>query len=693
MNKLAQKHILAGEFAEAEALYRQALETEAENPEVLYLLSVALKQQGKYEDALDCLEKAYAISPDERFVLHGLGNAYLQKNDFEKALEYFQREIRIDPNFPQGHAAIAYTQLRQENWQQAEQAARTALRASEEHQPTMVILAAALLEQGKASKAINYFQRVVELDPENGIAMEGLAQAFMNNGQSAFAAQCCHNALKIHPGQANILQLLGQAEEAQLQWKAAAEAYAMALEIAPQKLDSLSGLARVLGRLGRYQQAETMYMRLLRQQPHSHKERLELSRLFIKQGKYRKVGALLSPLFTLPEDHQDRIQGHIIMAGGCLKQGQLEMAMKALEHALSVTPVDPQARLLHAEILQKQNQPETAVAQLLPLVTQKKAPVQARLMAAKLWLHNADEAQLNLAMEQLEILDQQGEMTAAQALEHNKLKVRLHHNLGEYTTAMQVARQTRRATASIASLSKELEATGFEMPTTEAIASFAEEAITDRQSDPIFVFAWPATGRQKLLAALQAHAAISVVNEAAGSQQPRSEVLLKQMDSDALLALSETDIRLLRKRFWRILKQALPDWEELGQVVDASWLPVEALPMIYRLFPAARIISVERNIDDLELSWKLYGYQDTELMRVQYSRQLQLLQQLAERIPLHLTRINWEQIEADPEAVLTGLFTNLGVSWEQSVLAAFMQADAPMMFPAGDWQHYQQGQQ
>jgi protein O-GlcNAc transferase len=61
--KIAWEHHQAGRLLEAENLYRQILEVQPESANVLCLLGIAARQQGKIAEAIDFYEQAIAQNP------------------------------------------------------------------------------------------------------------------------------------------------------------------------------------------------------------------------------------------------------------------------------------------------------------------------------------------------------------------------------------------------------------------------------------------------------------------------------------------------------------------------------------------------------------------------------------------------------------------------------------------------------
>src|SRR4028119_1824587 len=62
--KIAWEHHQAGRLLEAENLYRQIIEVQPESANVLCLLGIAARQQGKVAEAIDLYEQAIAHKPD-----------------------------------------------------------------------------------------------------------------------------------------------------------------------------------------------------------------------------------------------------------------------------------------------------------------------------------------------------------------------------------------------------------------------------------------------------------------------------------------------------------------------------------------------------------------------------------------------------------------------------------------------------
>jgi Tfp pilus assembly protein PilF len=108
--------------AEAEALARQALEAEPENPRAMLLMAGALAQQGKNPGG-ELTVRALAIAPDAPEVVRGaacVGLLRLQKVDLAdsdrravavEARDLYARALTLAPDSAAAHAGLGYTQL------------------------------------------------------------------------------------------------------------------------------------------------------------------------------------------------------------------------------------------------------------------------------------------------------------------------------------------------------------------------------------------------------------------------------------------------------------------------------------------------------------------------------------------------------------------------------------------------------
>ena len=74
--KQAQHLHQQGQFAEAEQLYRQILQTSPTYAETLHLLGIACTQQGKHEEAISWILKAINKQPVQSAYYNNLGLSY-----------------------------------------------------------------------------------------------------------------------------------------------------------------------------------------------------------------------------------------------------------------------------------------------------------------------------------------------------------------------------------------------------------------------------------------------------------------------------------------------------------------------------------------------------------------------------------------------------------------------------------------
>jgi tetratricopeptide (TPR) repeat protein len=111
--KRGNEYIQDGELEKAVDEYKQALELEPENVDVLTNLGVVYYNLGRLDEAIAEYLKATEIAPEDADVHSNLAAAYVQTNQLDKALDEYLRAVDLDPSLPEAHfgLGVVYIQL------------------------------------------------------------------------------------------------------------------------------------------------------------------------------------------------------------------------------------------------------------------------------------------------------------------------------------------------------------------------------------------------------------------------------------------------------------------------------------------------------------------------------------------------------------------------------------------------------
>lgn len=115
-----------GNYAEAEALFRQALEGNPNNPRLIYNLGNTLAQQGNHEEAGEMMQQFRDLSDDpsdQAQAEYNLGNIFSDQDDWENALRHYRRSLHIDPADEDArfNYELAYRRNQQEQQEQSQE--------------------------------------------------------------------------------------------------------------------------------------------------------------------------------------------------------------------------------------------------------------------------------------------------------------------------------------------------------------------------------------------------------------------------------------------------------------------------------------------------------------------------------------------------------------------------------------------
>ncbi len=119
MTKIAKLHQNIAEMCMkaapdlAEVYLRQSLDAregmlDASDIETFNTLGIALRQQGKWEEATKDYKRALKIAPEDENLHYNMAMAYVDGKDYEKAATWLDKALRINQNMGANSAALCY---------------------------------------------------------------------------------------------------------------------------------------------------------------------------------------------------------------------------------------------------------------------------------------------------------------------------------------------------------------------------------------------------------------------------------------------------------------------------------------------------------------------------------------------------------------------------------------------------------
>lgn len=113
------KEFNKGNYADAEADYKKALDRKNNMPEATFNLGDAVYQQKRYEEAVKQFQLSAQNNPDPKVkakAYHNLGNAHLEQEKWQEAIKAYKNALKINPSDADTKYNLAYAneKLRQQ---------------------------------------------------------------------------------------------------------------------------------------------------------------------------------------------------------------------------------------------------------------------------------------------------------------------------------------------------------------------------------------------------------------------------------------------------------------------------------------------------------------------------------------------------------------------------------------------------
>jgi tetratricopeptide (TPR) repeat protein len=235
---LGLQHHQSGRLQQAEAIYRQVLQQQPNQPDALHLLGVIAQQVGRYDVAIELIGRAISSGLRTAAAYNNLGEAYRHTGNEARAAECYQTAVQIEPGFAGAHSnlGIVLANLGRRDEAMAAYARAIALdaNAAEPHSNLGNLLA----ELGRQDEAIAEYRRAIALRPGYAEAYNNLATALEKQDQFAEAEREYRRAIELRPDFAEAINNLGSLYQKRSRLPEAVRWWQRTVEVNPNFADA-----------------------------------------------------------------------------------------------------------------------------------------------------------------------------------------------------------------------------------------------------------------------------------------------------------------------------------------------------------------------------------------------------------------------------------------------------------------------
>jgi protein O-GlcNAc transferase len=275
---LGVRHHQMGQFAEAEALYRQVLAAVPEHADAMHLLGLLLGQTGKGQMGVEWTQTAIGKANSQNIPAasiarywNNLGTVLWNIGRIEDAAGSYREAVRLHPRYAEGWGNLSNALRVTGDVPAAIAAGREAVQQGGGPQEWVMWGMALAMKAGRDGlpEAIGCFRRALQLQPGNADAERNLAYALREAGQFEESIQLSREMARRRPNDAQAWKNLGLGLDALGRNDEAIDAFrkALASPDGTKIPEAWSGLGNVLMARGEIEEAIDCFEKAVAAQP------------------------------------------------------------------------------------------------------------------------------------------------------------------------------------------------------------------------------------------------------------------------------------------------------------------------------------------------------------------------------------------------------------------------------------------
>jgi len=315
----------------------KALEIAPDQPLFLNSLGTAYWQAGKFQKARDAFKTVVALKPDYVEAQYNLANCYRSLGELDNAIHQYQVTVELEPGFAVAYndLGIVYDSIGQ--FEQAIEQFELAIELAPSRYEFYVSLAQTLQSKGELDEALIALQNAISLSPDNGRLVNNLGTIYLDQGNIQEATNAFARASMLLPEFSVSSYNLGYAQHLNANYGEAIGSFDIALSADPDWASAWVNRSNSLYMAHRYKDAIAGYQKALDLEP-------ELSVAHRNIGStYRRLkdngNAILhfTEAIKLEPNHA---KSHLGIAMAYLQEGEFSKAWRHYEWRFEATDTE-----------------------------------------------------------------------------------------------------------------------------------------------------------------------------------------------------------------------------------------------------------------------------------------------------------------------------------------------------------------
>ena len=235
-----------GDLVQAQTMYEEILKIRPDHFEALNLLGVLAAQTQNHQRAVDLIDLAISISPDNASSYFNRGLALQALRQWEAAIASYGKAIELKADYAEAWFNRGNAQLQLNEWAAALASYDKAISIRRDHAETWSNRGVALHELKELEAAVASYDKAISLRPDYAEAWSNRGNTFLELKAPDAALASYDKAVSSQPDYAEAWYNRGNVLEELRQWDAALADYERAISLRPDYAEAWSKRGNVL---------------------------------------------------------------------------------------------------------------------------------------------------------------------------------------------------------------------------------------------------------------------------------------------------------------------------------------------------------------------------------------------------------------------------------------------------------------